>query len=312
MFNVSRRTFKALVDEVLDWTGDAGDEGNMRSLVEHAIRTSHEKRLTENRYSFMLFPTPQSFTTVAGQRNYSLHEAFLSPLFFYNRTAGWEVIDVPHQRMGEHQPLLGDERKSIKHIALQGVAKVKNQPLAAATLTPTSSDPSDDGKQVIVVGETANGLEEETLTLPNAGSTQFITVLDVTKVETTWVGTLTLTANDSASTTVLTLGASQYGRQFRQLYTLDDQTGGEVVDYQFFRHPKPLRYDYDIPDTPYPFDRIHVLDALLDLAGFTRASAAEVKRWERQVREIEANLEANYQDGQANNSEAVYAKLVPR
>lgn len=312
LFNSARRTYKDLQDEVLQWTGDEGDEGAMLDRVKSAITQSHERRLTNTRLPFMLWPKVQTFTTVAGQKAYSLHEAFGSALYFFNQTARRKVIDTPFEREDEFIAESPDPRGQMFYVKLHGLSRVQNQPAAASTITATSSNSGDNGKQVIVVGETATGIQEETLTLPNAGSVTFLPggVLDVIKMGTGWAGTLTLTASDS--TVLLTLSASQYGRQFRQLVAHNDQQGGELIQYQFFRNPKPLRYDNDIPDLPYPFDRILVLDSLIALQGFTRATQSEIKKWMDDVQDLEANMQQAYGDGNSVFSEANYQKLIDR
>jgi hypothetical protein len=310
LYNVSRRTFKELVDDVLKWTGDEDDQAQMRDLAEQAVRSSHEQRLTADRYTFMIFPKVQTFSTASTKRTYSLHEAFLSPLYFKNLTSGEPVRPVAFQRMGEFQSVATG---SMEFVALQGVSKVQNQPAEASTITATSSNVGDNGRTVTVIGETASGISAENLTVGGgAGVLSFLPegIIDVIKHGEDWLGTLTLTASDS--TVVLTLSAAEYGRQFRQLFSLNPLSGGETVEYQFFRAPKPLRYDTDIPDTPYPFDRIHTLDALVALSGFTRATDREVKLWKDQITDLENQLAAHYQDGLTADSEVNYTVLVER
>jgi hypothetical protein len=313
MFAANRRTFKELVDEVLQWTGDEDDMGQMRTLVENAIRASHEKRLVNDRYSFMLYPKPIRFSTVASQQQYSLHEAFLSPLFLRNVTTGDPVKTVPFEQQHDYLPSGTSALASTDFAVLHGLAKVQNQPSEAGTITPTSSDSGDNGNTVIVVGEDADGqMVEETLTLPNAGTVEFAQVLDVVKMGATadWAGTLTLTHEDG--TVLVTLGASSFGRQFRQLRFLGVPQPGQSIEYQFFRQPKPLRYDNDIPDIPYPFDRLLVLDAQIATAGFSRPTAQELKQWKDDVLDLEQSMQAQYQDGLAADSVAHYQHYIPR
>ncbi len=310
MIGVSRRTFSDLVDDVMGWAGMADDAGELRTRAKSAVAASHERRLLDGRWSFMLYPTPQTVTMVAGQQNYSLNEAFLTPQYFRSRTTGNPVIPVPYDKMLTHLPTSGTTGY-VNKVMLHGVSKVQNQPTSASVITPSSSSGSDNGRTVTVTGETETGIQSETLTLPTAGSVEFINILDVTKGAGTWYGTLTLTANAGA-VTVLKLGAAQYGRQFPQMRSLIIPNTAEVIEYNFFRLPKLLSADNDIPDTPYPFDRLHVLDANLALQDFSRPTASTVRQWEQERAILEGDMAATYQDGLADGSEASYITLVSR
>ena len=305
MLSVSRRTFKDLYSTVLQWTGDADDQAQMRDLAKDAVARSHERRLTSGRFAFMLFPKPQSLVTVAGQQAYSLNEAFLSPLYMQNLTLGQPVNLPPYQNIIDLIPSVSGEAEGPSYATIHGVSKLQKQPTAASRLTVTGEN----GKKVKVYGETANGLEEEELTAPTQGSVQFITVLDVTKTD-TWTATMTLSAENGG--TLLTLSPTQYGRQFRQLWFPTPPNSSHTLEYQFFRHPKRLSHDNDIPDTPYPFDQLHILDALIELQGFTRATPAEIRRWEKDIEDIEANMNAAYADVQGSNADAVYGAVIER
>jgi hypothetical protein len=308
MYSASRFTFKQLVDEVLQWSGDQDDAAQMRTLVKQALRSAHERRLTQERYTFMVFPKTQRFTTVADQQSYSLHEAFLSPLYVWNVTQGHPVKLLPQQRLNDVRT---ESSTSLTYAAIQGVSKVKNQPASAGIVAASSTDAADFGKTVLVTGENEDGeIVQETLTLPNVGTTEFSQILDVVKIGDDWQGRMTLLDADSQH--LLTLEAGTYGRQFRQLAALTPQAGGDIIEYQFYRQPKQLVYDNDIPDIPYPFDRILTLDALVALAGITRPSDRELQNWKSEITDLENGLLTHYSDGQSADAEANYQVLVAR
>lgn len=313
MIGASRKTYKDLVDEVLRFAGMADDMANLRQLAKDAVAASHEQRLTRMRWTFMLFPVPQRLSIVGGQQNYSLHEAFFTPQYFRSLDSanGRTIKLVPYELVPEYLPNLTTDTGYGSYATLHGVSKVQNQPTSASVITPSSSDEDDDGKTVTVVGETATGIQSETLTLPNAGSVEFTAILDVTKNGSAWQGTLTLSANEGA-VTVLTLGAAQYGRQFPQLRALLTPSAAESWEYNFFRLPKQLVNDNDIPDTPYPFDRLHVLDAKIALSDHTRPNAATLNGWKEERDQLQFDMETAYQDGLAYGSETSSITLVDR
>jgi uncharacterized Zn-binding protein involved in type VI secretion len=304
------RTFKQLYSEVLAWTADAEDEGVMRNLAQRAIAASHSRRLAGTRFPFLLAPQPATLTLTAGQQVYALHDTFHTPLYFRNRTTGAPLAVVPYDMVAEHLPGVDASPQAVVGVALQGVARVSAQPATASVITATSSSVSDDGKQITITGDTGAGMASETLTLPNAGTVAFTAIHTVRKDTETWVGTVTLA--DASAQVLLTLGPTVFGRQFRLLRTLQTPASAEVIEYQWFRAPITLAHDYDLPDTPAPFDQLHVYDALLDLQGFTRATAAEIRNWEGHRDALERDLVATYQDGLAQDSAGSYVTYIPR
>jgi hypothetical protein len=313
MIGASRRTYKNLVDEVLSWAGMGTDTANLRQLAKYAVAASHASRLTDSRWTFMLYPTPQQLSIVAGQQNYALHEAFLTPQYFRSISSSnaRPIKPVPYAKVASYLPDYTTDTGATTYVTVHGVTKVQNQPTSASVITPSSSNPADNGKLVTVVGETATGLQSEVLTLPNAGSIAFTAILDVTKGDGTWQGTLSLKSNAGA-VTLLTLSPTQYGRQFRQMRALLPPSASETWEYNFFRQPKQLVADNDIPDTPFPFDYIHVLDALIAMADHTRPTGSILSEWNRQRDALEQNLESTYQDGLAQDSESDGITLIDR
>jgi len=305
MIGISRRTFGQLVTEVLSWMGDEGDTGALKTLVEYAVRNSHEKRLTNQRHPFLLDATLRMFTTVVGQKSYPLHEAFQSALYFRPRLSPDNMLtEIPYSQLQNHLPATGQQK-----FTLHGISGIKNQPTSATTLGIAGHA---SGQSLIITGEDASGdVIEETVIHPTAVSALTYTrVTNIRKEGTFTSGTITITAG---AVTVLSLPYNIYGRQYRQFnFLLAPTSAGEVVEYEFFRAPRTLLSDNDIPDTPHPFDRIHVLDALLDLQGYTRATAPEIQRWSSELVELEQDLLATHQDGLSLNAEQNYTNYIPR
>jgi len=111
---------------------------------------------------------------------------------------------------------------------------------------------------------------------------------------------------------VLTLRASEYGRNYRQFVLEVAPTSADVVDYPFYKQPIRLSDNYDIPDIPAPYSDVLIYDSLLDLQGYSRATAGELQRWQDQQQSIGFNLENAYTDGQSLGAEASYVHFVPR
>lgn len=304
-------TLKNLVDETLSLMGLASETGTIRTMVEERIRANHDNRVLAGDYSFMRFPYPSTLTLTAGVRDYALHPAFRSPIYFRSRTTGEDLVEVNADMLLDGGLSAYDATGEAKKFELKGVLNVKAQPTEAGVLTATSSAGADDGNTVTVVGETSAGaVVEETLTLPNAGTTEFLRILAIRKNGDTWTGTLTITHADG--TVVQTLSASSYGQQYRHFYLHLSPTSAEVIEYEFWALPNRLEEDYDIPNIPAPFSRILIYDALLDTQGYSRPTAGEVQRWEQKQMELQHALDSAYQEGLSNGAQGSYVHLVPR
>jgi hypothetical protein len=306
----SRRTYKQLVDEVLSWGGMSSDTNRLRTLAKYAVAESHRKRLSGTRWSFMLYPQPQTLSIVGGRQFYSLHDAFLTPQYFRSRTDGRTIRLVPLSRELDYLPADYTATGSPRFATLAGYSKVHTQPSQTSVLGVTSSNAADSSKTVTFVGETASGIVSETIPVFAIGTVEFSTILDVTKNGEGWQGTMV--AGDAFATVILSLGATSYGRQFPQLKTLTVPSGAETWEYNFFRQPKQLSSDYDIPDTPEPFASIHVLDALLKMQDHMRPTAQTVNQWRSDQAELEADMAAAFQHGLSQDSEAEYINLIDR
>ncbi len=321
---VKRRTFKQLVDEVLLKVGNPNDTGRLRELVESEIRASHESRLTERGMSFLLMP-PRTFSTAANRAEYSLHEYYARPLWFKNLTTGNPVELIPYTRLGEFSADDSNARGSATYASVHSVSPVLLQPVDTTIPYPNTYSlvfligvAGDVGQTVIIEGEdNAGNVVSETLTLATTAVSpstyHYSRITAVTKIDNpadVWTGTSRL--QDISGNTVLSLPVDAYGRQYPQITFLMPPAGVETIQYQFFRSPRQLVLDTDVPDTPYPFDRLHVLDTLISLQGFNRSTASEVRTWEIERQTLESNMWDQYADSNAENSEANYAPVINR
>ena len=178
-------------------------------------------------------------------------------------------------------------------------SSVAADPASTGTLSIVSSSASDTTPTLTVRVIDSNSDEvSETLTA-NGTSTVTTTasaskLLSVTKGG-TWVGTVTL--KDSDSNTLLTLSSTEYGKVYPQIRLLKDPGQADTIEYRFYRRPRILTADYDIPEIPYPFSRVLVWDALLVLASYEEAK--EPPMWVAQRKQWEKKLADNYLEGQA-------------
>lgn len=302
-------TFSQLTNRVLAWMSDEGNTGLMKTLVQDSIKDSHERRLTSEAWTFMRWPRRETFDLVAGQRVYTLHELFLFPRYMMNRRTGQPLVEISDRGFLDNYQGF-DSTGDGPRFVYSGRTKVQQQPPSTSVITPTSSNAGDNGKAVIITGITASGaVISETITLPNAGATAFVEVLDPVKVEGMWLGTLTISAG---ATTLLELGPTEWGKSYQQIEFLDTPTSADTVEYNFYRQPKPLSHDNDILDIPPPFTHLCVYDALLDLPGYTRATGAEIKRWEMKVRELELAMSQTFLEGHTLGAESPGIVYVPR
>jgi len=287
-------TFKNLQDEILLLWDAPGETGNFLTIVKNALNDTHAERCNSQRWSFMLWEDVLTFTTVSGTLNYRLHPLFHRFHRIYNTSDTHKLIEVPPREYYE-----SPETKFHFHIVEP--SPVVADPAATGTLSIVSSSGSDIEAAKAVTIRFLDGNNDEvseditpTGTSTAATSASASKVLSVTKGG-TWVGTMTL--KDSGSNTLLTLLPTEYGKVYPQIRLLKDPEQADTVEYRFYRRPRILSGDNDIPDIPYPFSRILIWDTLLLLAAYDEAK--EPGMWVEQRRQWEKKLADNYLEGQA-------------
>lgn len=305
-------TFKNLVDETLDAMGFAGETGSLRTIVENAVRSNHERRVVGMDYPFMRMPKPSTFTVTAGQRVYGLSPLFRAGIYFRFQTTGTPLQEAKSDMLLENSLPL-DTPTTPYQFELRGVMNVKTQPTTPAVVTVTPASAADNGKTVTVIGEDTDGnWTEETVTLAGAVSTTalFRLVFQVRKNGSTEFATA-LTVS-SGATTLVTIPVGTHGTYYPVLYLLEAPAETGVVEYDFWRQPSALVNDNDLPNIPYPFSRILIYDALLETMGYSRPTADERQNWVNNREDLKASMDATYTEGQTNGALSSYVKLVPR
>jgi hypothetical protein len=302
------RTFKQLQDEALRYfdVEDEEDGSADREMVKAALNQANQKRATEDKWKFML---SRAFTlsVIAGQQEYILpHENLDKLQYLYSTTHKRFIISVPMRQVPYADIGFNDEvtDSNNKYFELVGYSGVKKQPTVVGPLDVSSSEDETDCT-VYIEGEDEDGATiNETLTITTTTETttqDFARITYVTKVG-DFAGTLLI--EDSAGEEMLTLTTSQQGKQFPVIRFLTVPVTAETCTYRYWRTPRVMERDNDLPDIPFPQCNILVYDALLALATYNELDSESVNIWRDQQMRWEMNLylmkmEANTVGGNA-------------
>lgn len=301
-------SFKDLQDrvmQVLDET--ATNSPTTLTLVKNFLNQSHQQRCTEFPWNFMIWPKAVTFATASGRQVYALHEEYHRPLYFLNQTTRQYLEEIPNRMIPENG---GDwnatATQSVNRFMPWGMQPISRQPATTSTITAVSSSTSDTGsKTVTITGELSSGLmTSETLSMNGTtnvvGSTSFQEVTGVTK-STTFVGTLTLTLTTDA-VSVLSLLPAVMGKHYKTIFIPDTIGTSETIEYRFYRHPRILVNDYDLPNLPSPHENILVYDTLVSMAGYlTDTGPQSLRIWQDKQAAAQLNLYQSY----ANEGQSV-------
>ena len=310
------RTYKDLQDTVLQWMADESDTGLLLTLVKDALNRAHQNLLNDDRYDFMLWNRNETLSVTSGQKVYALHPRFGHPLFFYNPTTDQYLEEISPKGLLEADADWDDgEATEPDRFMLTNLSKVQAQPATPGVVVITTTGGTEVAANQIIVRGTYNGAEvTETLSSGSVwstltGSQSFDIVEDITKVGATWTRLITAT---SGATTLLTLGATTYGQQFRTLELIDEPTAASTLTYRFYRQPRQLVLDNDIPDVPQGFDDILICQALIAMHGYTRATEPELTIWSAQVKRLTDVLQMTYRSTRSMGGRPTYTRYIPR
>lgn len=312
------RTYKELQDAVLLWMADENDTGLMRDLVKQSLRQQHTQLLLEERFDFMLWPKTETLSLVASQTVYALHPKFQQPYFFYNPDTDVYLEEIPARSLMESAADWNDGTfADADRFMLTHLSTWKKQPSTTSIITITTTGGTEstansivlrgvDGSGNTITETLSSGSSWSTLTSSNS----FAVLESLTKIGATWARTITVT--DAASNTLLSLGATEYGRQYRMWETLGTPSTAKDLLYRFYRAPRVLSYDNDMPDVPEAFDEILVLRALRDMQGYSRATGEEMSRWSATSAILETQLKMTYQQARTMGGRPTYTRYIPR
>ena len=292
-------TYKNLQDEVLSWLDEAGDTGTTLTNVKNALNRSHQQRLMAAPWPFLLWPQAETFSTASGTRVYTLHSEFWRPEYLYNRNTSTYLVETPTRNLpstGDRWP--SDTGRTV-NFRYGPTSPVAAQPSSASVVTLVSSSAGDTtaAKALTIYGISSGAYTSESLTptgtTPVVGTTSFSTILGITKGA-AWTGTATLTAN-GGTVTLLTLLPAEYGRVYQTVEFLRTPTAVDVIEYRFYRQPRTLTADNDIPDIPNAHAQLLVWDTLLLFAGYnTDLSEKSIGVWVENQRQAKESLEREW------------------
>lgn len=312
------RTYKQLQDAVLLWMADSNDTGLMRDLVKQSLNQQHTQLLLEDRFDFMLWPKTETLSLVASQTVYALHPKFQQPYFFYNPDTDVYLEEIPARGLMESEADWNDGTfTDADRFMLTHLSAWKQQPSTTSVITVTTTGGTESASNSVVlqgVDGSGNAISE-TLSSGSAWSTltssnSFAVLESLTKVGASWARTITVT--DAAANTLLSLGATEFGRQYRMWETLGTPNAAKSILYRFYRAPRTLSYDNDVPDVPEAFDEILVLRSLRDMQGYSRATAEEMSRWRTTCEVLETQLKMTYQQTRTMGGRPTYTRYIPR
>lgn len=280
-------TFKDLYTQVLTYLDKPTDTGQGLAMAKYAIQTAHEKRLTEERWSFMLWPGTLTLAFQTGVRRYTLHPLTLMVTDFYNDTAGKNMMETPSRARYN----VGVQQDKF-HFEFTGNSPVKRQPSVTSLVTVV-------GNARLVYTNTNDDVIQEDI----SGSTTSQAVKEIVQVTNLSAGFATgVTLTDAASNQLLSLAIGEPGKSYPQIQLFGDPTAQDLAHYRFYRKPGTLVHDNDIPDIPYPFSRILVYEALLELATYSDSPAPQY--WMLQQSTLDMQMRQAYQEGEMEGSES--------
>ncbi len=311
------RTFLELQDAVLTKTGDETDQDKMRDLVKLSINTVQKQILSERRYQFMLWPRTETLSVTSGRKSYPLHPQMSELWYGQNSTTHDFLEEIPAGgvvEMGDNM-VTGESSNPYRFI-LTAIQNVKMQPQSDGVLVVTTTGGTESlSNKIIVKGINSSGeYTEETLSTGSAwstltSSTVWNTIESITKYGSTWTRIITCTVG---SDVILTLNASEFGRQYRQLELTKTPTASVDFLYRFYRRPLSLVNDNDIPQIPADFDDILVYGSLVDLQGYIRSEPNEFKENVDYRDKLITQMQQKYQQSRSVYGRNSYITHFPR
>ncbi len=310
------RTYGQLQDAVLQWMADENDTGLVQTLVKDALNRTHQTLLNDDRYDFLLWPRTETLAVIADQKAYTLHPQLGQLLFVYNPSTNEYLEEIAPKGLMESEANWDDGTTGTPdRFMLTSLSKVLTQPTAASVVSITAAGGTESSNNSVLITGTSGGVTV-TDTLSSAtswssltGTQSFDVITDVTKIGATWTRKITITAN---SQTLLILAADSYGQQYRTFELLETPTAACSLLYRFYRAPRQLVYDHDVPDVPAGFDDILVCKTLIAMQGYTRATSTELDFWAAEVRKLTDTMQMTYRAARTMGGRPTYTRYIPR
>lgn len=275
------KTFVQLQREVLRYfdVEDEPDGSADKELVKSALNEANQQRATEDKWTFMRSPV-HTLAVVAGTQTYVLpHENLRKLHYLWSTTNRYFLSETPMREV-PYADISFDQSDTgtSKLYEIAEMSPTKAQPSTVAPLSVESTETETEDEVLLYIeGYDADGASISEEVAPGDNTTQdFSKVTYVAKVG-DWEGTMTL--DDDAGNNLLTLTASQYAKQYPVLKFMAIPTQADTCTYRFFKKPRVMTRDYDVPDLPFPTCNILVFDALLSLATYNELDSESVNIW---------------------------------
>lgn len=302
------KTFKQMQDNVLEWTADSGDTSTMRAITKQALNQALTQLVTAEQFDFMLHPQVRTLSISTGTQQYVLPDNWQQGLWVRNQTTKEYLEEIPAKSTVEASDdgaIISDDG-SIDRFSVISVMNVQGQPASTGTVSVATSGGSEAAANgIIIQGLDANGAWiEETLSSGSTWTTltstnSFSTITNVIKTGTTWTRTITITRG---ATTIATLGASDFGKQYQLFELAKVPTASATLEYRYYVKPVKLVYDNQVSQVPEPFEDILEYDALIKIQGYTRATDIEVQQWMGASNQLKQQLAQTYQQARTLNA----------
>jgi hypothetical protein len=295
-------TFDALRREVLRNLDEEDDSATTEQLAGDFLNQAHQVRAIKYANHFLLYPRALTLITQVGVQRYTLSPLVDRLLYLRNDSQATLMREIPNRGLSSGEFDWAAETGSASEFMFWGHSPVAAQPSSASVLVMISSSTSDTSgtASVVVKGVTSSGdivAEEFSMngTTAVTGTTEFVEILSIVKSG-EFAGTLTIVSN-GGDVTILTLGAFEMGKQYRQIYLVQSPDTPETLSYRFYRKPLILINDFDVPDLPSPYSQLLVWDALLLFGGYNTDIRSEtLSMWRDQRDQWEEALESYLRD----------------
>lgn len=281
-------TFKNIQDQVLAMYDQSGDTGNTLTIVKNAINIAHQKRLMEDQWNFMLWANPVTLNFVTGVRNYTIHPLMGMMSKFINTTAKQYMHETPSRARYKVEAI--EDRYHFEF--------VQTSPVKLPSVVGVVSVVGGGAGAVISYVDINGNYNTETVA---AGASTTFSVDTVVGVSSTDL-TKTLSLTDAANVNMLSLVVGESGKQFPQIRLFDDGVSTETSIYTFYRIPRVLVNDNDVPDIPFPYSNVCIYDTLLELATYN--DGAPQPYWLKQQDDWDLHMRQAFQEGEMAQSEA--------
>lgn len=307
-------TFDALRRQILRELDEEDDAPTTAILAGDYLNQVHQMRALSYSKYFLLHPKAIEIKTIPGVQRYTLNPLVANILYLRNDSSEQLVREIPNRGLSTGTFDWAKQTGQAQEFMFWGHSQVKSQPRVPGPLTVQSSNAADFGPtfQVAVKGMDAEGdVFVEIFTLegmtPILGTKDFEEVISVTKSG-EFAGMLSIFA-DTLQTEVLKLGPAEMGKQYRQIFLVQNPDVPETLSYRFFRKPLILINDYDVPELPSPYSQLLVWDALLLFAGYNTDIRQETRAsWEAQKTHWEEALEQYLRDSTVLGAEPLFVQ----